>query len=314
MSAEAVCTVVIPSRNCIDYLPTALGTIDLQRVDGLQVIVVDDGSTDGTGAWLAAAPRVNAQLEVISTGGVGVAKARNIAMASAKSDLIAFLDADDQWWPGKLASQIDWHRNHPQVGLSFTDFVHVTPDGRTHGTCSEFWRQSWGDPAGGFALFPNAEAELLATNLVGTSTVMVRKSVFDQVGGFSAACKSAEDWDLWLRMAARAPVGCSAAVTMTYLMRPNGETSARDRRIAAMADIIARYEDRRDGGFPAAVKIAHARLAVAEAETLTDAGQAVNAACAYARSLAKAPSMRVAKAAVASVLRAAFVAPGKRPA
>jgi glycosyltransferase involved in cell wall biosynthesis len=298
------CTVVIPSRNCLAYLPTALGTVDMQRMNDLEVVIVDDGSSDGTRAWLEAGDRVRASLKVVSTEGVGVARARNIAIAAATSDLVAFLDADDQWWPGKLLKQVAWHRANPEVGMSFTDYIHLTPEGRMRSTCFEFWREDWMSPAGEFAIVESAEERLLATNLIGTSTVVARKPVLEQIGGFSEACKSAEDWDLWLRMAAAAPVGCYGAVTMSYLMRPNGETAARERRLSAMADIIARYEHRRDGQMASAFKTARGRLAVAEAEALSASGRPTAAARAYCRAMMDAPSTRLARDAVAQIVRA----------
>ncbi len=303
------CTVVIPSRNCLAYLPTALGTIDLQCMNDLEVVIVDDGSSDGTRAWLEAGERVKASLKVVSTEGVGVARARNIAIAAATSDLVAFLDADDQWWPGKLLQQVAWHHANPEAGMSFTDYIHLTPEGRTRSTCFEFWREDWVSPAGDFAIVESAEERLLATNLIGTSTVVARKRLLEQIGGFSEACKSAEDWDLWLRMAAAAPVGCYGAVTMSYLMRTNGETAARERRINAMTDIIARYEHRRDGRMASAFKIARGRLAVAEAEALSASGRPTDAAWAYCRALRDAPSTRLARAALAQIVRATAAIP-----
>ncbi|MEZ5843426.1 MAG: glycosyltransferase family 2 protein [Hyphomicrobiaceae bacterium] len=314
--SRPTCSIIIPTRDCLDYLPIALHSIDMQRIEGLEVIVIDDGSRDGTAEWLAAAPRVGAELRLLSTDGIGVARARNKAIEAARSDLVAFLDADDYWWPGKLARQLAFHEAKPDIGLSFTDYVHVTPDGRTHGTCFEFWRCDWGGRQGTFDIVPDAEWRLLATNVVGTSAVVARRDVLERVSGFSVACKSAEDWDLWLRMAAVASVACSHLVAMTYLMRPNGETSARSRRIEAMADIVARYASRSEPAMRSAVRRAEARLATARAEMLSAEGRAGAAAAAYLKALFAAPSGRALKAALAGSFEAAsrFGAAGRRAA
>lgn len=304
-NATPVCSIIIPTRNCIDYLPTALRSIEMQEMSDLEIIVVDDGSTDGTGRWLETAPLAGKGLKVISTGGVGVVRARNQAVAEARSDLVAFLDADDYWWPGKLKTQIAFHRRTPEAGFSFTDYLHITPDGRTHGTCFEFWRCAWGGANGDFGFVPDPVAGLLATNVVGTSTVMARKAILEQVGGFSLACKSAEDWDLWLRMAQIASVGCSAMVSMTYLMRPDGETSARKRRIEAMAAIIAQYDSSAHPSLRAAVQQAKGRLATAQAEVLQSEGQSRAAAAEFLRALWASPSPRNLRAAMAGGLEAA---------
>jgi len=305
-SRRPVCSIIIPTRDCLDYLPIALASVDMQRMEGLEVIVVDDGSSDGTAEWLAAVPRVSAPLKVLSTGGIGVARARNRAIEAAEGDLVAFLDADDYWWPGKLARQLAVHAVDPGIGFSFTDYIHITPDGRTHGTCFEFWRTDWGGPAGTYKSVADAEARLLATNVVGTSAVVARRDVIERLGGFSLACKSAEDWDLWLRMAAVAGVACSNLVTMNYLMRPNGETSARHRRIEAMAEIVARYEPCTGPGIRSAARVARGRLATARAELLAADGQAGAAAAAYFSALLAAPSTRALRAALSGSLGAAI--------
>lgn len=305
-SRRPVCSIIIPTRDCLAYLPIALASIDMQRMDGLEVIVVDDGSSDGTAEWLAAAPRVSAPLKVLSTGGIGVAGARNRAIEASEGGLVAFLDADDYWWPGKLASQIAVHESDPAIGLSFTDYIHVTPDGRSHGTCFEFWGTDWGGTAGTYKTLPDAEARLLATNVVGTSAVVARRDVIERIGGFSLACKSAEDWDLWLRMAAVAGVACSNLVTMTYLMRPNGETSARNRRIEAMAEIVARYGPRTEPAIRSATRVARGRLATARAELLAADGHSSAATAAYFAALLAAPSSRALRAALAGSLGCAM--------
>lgn len=299
-----VCSIVIPTRDCLTYLPTALASIDLQRVRDLEVIVVDDGSSDGTVAWLRAAPRVNAALVILETGGIGPARARNAAIAAARSELIAFLDADDYWWPDKLTRQLAFHDEHPQVGLTFTDYLHVTPDGRTHGTCFEFWGGDWGDASGAFSVLAAPEARLLSANVVGTSCVVARKSCIEATGGFSTACKSAEDWDLWLKMASHGPVAGSSMVGMTYLMRPNGETAARQRRIDAMKEIVARYDNDPRPAIAAARKLARARLKTAEAESLSAQGRPLAAALRHFDALRDAPSLRALRAALAGTVHA----------
>jgi glycosyltransferase involved in cell wall biosynthesis len=300
-----LCSIIIPARNCRDYLPTALASVDLQHVDDLEILVVDDGSTDGTAEWLAGDRRARAPIVLLETGGVGVSRARNAALARARGTFIAFLDADDLWWPDKLRRQLAFHRENPSVGLSFTDYMHMTPDGLTHGTCFAFWGEAWGVDGGRFAVVENAECRLLATNVIGTSATVVRRDVMTRLGGFSTDCKSAEDWDLWLRMAAAAPVACSRMVGMTYLMRPNGETSAKARRIEAMHGIIARYDGDRRPDFVAARRQAKARLATADAEHLAGQGRHLSAARHHLQALMAVPSLRTLKAAAAAGLDAA---------
>lgn len=308
------CSIIIPNRNCLNYLPTTLATIDLQNQPGLEVVLVDDGSTDGSAQWARARASSNFELTILETGGIGPGAARNAGVEAARGALIAFLDADDQWWAAKLERQIAFHQTNPQVGFSFTDYIHVTPDGRSLGTCFDYWRCDWTRrPDGDYAVIDDAEAKLLATNLVGTSTVVAKRDLLRRVGGFSPACKSAEDWDLWLRLAAEAPVGFSNAVTMSYLMRPGSETSNRGGRLAAMRDIVARYADAPSAGIQRARTVAMARISVAEAEIARASGDAAGAAAAHFRAMRGAPSWRTARA-LASDVAATVTSVGRRPA
>lgn len=297
-----VCTVVMPTRDCLKYLPTTLATIDLQFCDGLEVVIVDDGSSDGTAEWLSSRQRSSFDLKVIHTEGIGPAAARNRALSASRAPLVAFLDADDAWLSGKLARQIEFHRANPDVGFSFTDYIHVTPDGRPLGTCFEYWACHWTRATDGqYRIVADAEAKLLATNLVGTSTVVARRSVLDTIGGFSLACRSAEDWDLWLRMAAVAPVAFSPSLTMSYLMRAGSETANRERRLASMRRIVDRYAARPDQLIVTALKTARARIAVAEAEHEREQGHLWRATRAHLDAMSLSPDWRTLRGMAADV-------------
>lgn len=304
--SEPACSVVIPTRNCIDYLPTALASVALQNRRDLEIIVVDDGSTDGSGAWLANAKDRLPNLIVLQGEGKGPAVARNRAIGAARAPLIAFLDADDWWWPNKLASQIAHHEATPEAGFSFTDYLHVGPEGESRGTCFEYWRSDvLKRTSGAYSGLPGAEAELLARNIVGTSTVVARKAALERVGGFSVEKNSAEDWDMWLKLAAIAPVSCSKAVTATYLMRPASETSKKQHRIDAIADLIRRYEAIPARRIRRALMQTRARRDAALAELAAQNGEYMRAAGFHSRAFLAAPSPRLGKAATANVLMAA---------
>jgi glycosyltransferase involved in cell wall biosynthesis len=299
------CSIVIPTRNCLNYLPTTLATIKLQGRDDLEIVIADDGSTDGTAEWLAGRCFGNMRLITLQTGGIGPAAARNVAIAAASSDLVAFLDADDQWLAGKVGPQIAFHHQHPHIGLSFTDYMHVTPDGATHGSCFDYWNCDWVQaPDLNYVELVEPESRLLSANLVGTSTAMARRAVLEQVNGFDVASRFAEDWDLWLRMAAVAGVGYSRAVTMSYLVRPNSETANRDGRIAAMRAVVARYQDRLEPAMIQAVRAARGRIDVAVAEAARARGHHLAAATSHLKAFAATPEWRTGKA-IASDLVAA---------
>jgi glycosyltransferase involved in cell wall biosynthesis len=310
---KPICSIVIPAQNCLAFLPAALASIELQQADDLEVIVVDDGSTDGTGAWLEAQARERRGMRLLRGAGAGPSKARNLGIAAAAAPLIAFLDADDWWLPNKLLAQIAFHNANPSAGFSFGDYLHITPDGLNRGTCFDYWRSDIRRRGhAGYADLPEPEAVLLATNLVGTSTVVARKDALEACGGFSGVLPSADDWELWLRLACRYSVGCTKAVTGAYLMRPGSVTSRRQHRISALQSIVDRYEGEDRAAIKKAVAIAKGRLQIAKAELAQESGFPASAAAHYFQALMTRPSQRYAKAAAASIVAAAWPPFGKR--
>ena len=310
--SRPVCSIIIPTRDCLNYLPTTLASIDLQCRTDLEVVVVDDGSSDGTADWLRGRPDTGFSLKILETGGIGPGPARNAGLKVAGAEFVAFLDADDQWWAGKLGRQLAYHAENPTTGFSFTDYIHVTPEGRTLGTCYEYWQCGWTDgPEGRYFLLDDAEAKLLGSNVVGTSTVVANRELCLEAGGFSTTLACAEDWDLWLRLAGKWPVACSTALTMTYLKRPGSVTANRLRRVDSMRSIVARYRGRSEAVFRQAVRHAEAHCDVADAEIAREAGDRVGAVAAHLRAIVAHPDWRTGRALAADVMAA--ISPPVRP-
>lgn len=193
-------SVVIPTRDCLAYLPAALSSIEAQGLRSFEVLVIDDGSLDGTAEWLGARASAVPWLRVIAAAGEGPSAARNRGIAAAHAPLIAFLDADDVWLPGKLDAQLAFHRGRPEVLLSFTDYLHVDPSGAECGTCFEYWPSFRavildGRAVRGYRPLERAPQRILAENVVGTSTVVARRDALQNASGFDASLRSAADWD-----------------------------------------------------------------------------------------------------------------------
>jgi len=299
-------SVIVPTRDNLDVLPKALRSVADQRLDDLEIIVADDGSKDGTSEFLAELGRQEPRLRVIETGGQGPAHARNEAIAASRAPFLAFLDSDDWWNRGKLKRQLAHMEQTPEIGFTFTDYLAIDPEGRTYGTCFEYWKPPHGErPPQRYELIPDAEAELLARNTVGTSTVVARRDLMERIGGFLTELPSAEDWDCWLRLAAIAPVAATSIVTTCYLMRPGSETSRRGARLAAMSTIIARYAVRPEPAIRAAARRAGALLQAGRADIARLDGRYFRAAASELRAFASAPSARRART-VASDLAKAF--------
>jgi glycosyltransferase involved in cell wall biosynthesis len=262
------CTVIIPTRDCAGYLPAALQSVREQDCANLEIIVVNDGSTDETDEVLQRFAAFWPELRIIATAGTGPAAARNVAIAAARAPLVAFLDADDVWWPAKLGRQVAFHRANRDVTFSFTDYLHVDPNGRPLGTCFGYWRPRFLDKRGpdrSYFCFPKPEAAILATNVVGTSTVVASLRELQIANGFGNLT-SAEDWQTWLRLARRGHVAVSTAVAATYLVRPDSISRRRMDRIEAIEAIIDEYQSCDDASMRAALRIARANAMTARAE------------------------------------------------
>lgn len=296
------CAVVIPTYNCAEYLPAALESVAAQGVAELEVIVIDDGSDDHTAAVLKRAATLPGlgRLRCFQTRQIGPGLARNLGVEVARAPLIAFLDADDVWLPGKLAPQLAFHEAWPNFALSFMDYRHRSPEGEDRGTCFEYWRQAAGPE---FSLLPRAASVLVGRNLIGTSTAMVSRAAFIDVKGFGGEMPSSEDWDLWLKLARRGQVALSGQVGCDYLMRPNSLTAAREKRIAAMEIILERAlssfpsPDARD------LRRARARIATARAEHAREQGDVFRASLDHAAAFALDPSLRGLRATFADLGR-----------
>ena len=304
MDGQPRCSVVIPTYNSLELLKLAIATVRMQGIEDLEILVIDDASTDGTGEWLEHEAAKDLRIVALHTEHVGPSRARNEAISRARAPFVAFLDADDLWWPNKLSLQLAFHESNPDVAFSFTDYIAVDPRGEVRGGCFDYWKPAYVDRSDyGFRELPNAWSELLAANTVGTSTVVAsRRHLHDE--GFSSVSPSAQDWALWLRLSAIAPVAFSAATTMTYLMHDASVTANHSARIDAMNLIVD--ECKRQAHPPAArsFRRARSRIPTAEAERARALGDRWSAFGSHMKSLAIWPEIRTARAAAADLVAA----------
>jgi glycosyltransferase involved in cell wall biosynthesis len=185
-------SVIIPAYNCEAVLPDALRSVEEQTSRDWEAMVVDDGSTDGTAA---AARGYSDRVQLIkSPDNRGLPAARNLGIAKARGELLAFLDADDYWLPSYLADQVELYDDERNtgapVGIVASDAYLLGPGGFLSGTYSDRVR------------FPHelTLSRLLAGNPIFVSA-MAPKSVIEEAGGFSDECKDgSEDLDMWIRV------------------------------------------------------------------------------------------------------------------
>ncbi len=196
-------SVVIPVFNCQAYIAEAVESALSQDYPCIEVIVVNDGSTDGT---LSELRRFGDRIRVIDQVNSGPPRARNAGMAAANGEYIAFLDADDIWLQGKLWAQVSHLESNPDVGTCYFQW-HVWPadaDGvyRRPVFASDSVRDAKPNPTKSGWVYQRLlfDCELL------TTTVMVRASVARQVGEFDRGLWNGDDYDYWLRLSQAAPI------------------------------------------------------------------------------------------------------------
>ena len=197
MSPAPLVSVVIPAFNSAGLIEQTLQSVQAQTFKNFEVIVVDDGSTDSTAATVQRFCSVDLRFILITQPHSDVSVARNTAIAHARGEFIAFLDADDIWLPEKLARQIELFREDPRANFTFTNFY------MWNGHCdpSPWYPDNQPFPEGdmsheiSFSGSPGCAASM--------STAMVRRELFHTIGLFDPELMMGEDWDLWLRLAER---------------------------------------------------------------------------------------------------------------
>ena len=181
-------SVIVPTYNRANRLEGTLRSIVSQTYQDFELIVVDDGSTDNTSKVIESFP--SAQYLPMKKNS-GVSKARNIGLACAKGEFICFLDSDDLWKEKKLEIQIHWMESNTDNQVCYTDEIWVRNGVRVNQMNKH--RKYTGD------IFRHC----LALCIVSPSSVMIRAKLFNEIGNFDESLPACEDYDLWLRIAAK---------------------------------------------------------------------------------------------------------------
>lgn len=188
-------SVIIPVYNGEQFIARAIESVLAQTVKPFEIIVINDGSKDGT---LNILNSYGGKIRAVSIPNGGVSNARNTGIKMAQGDCVAFLDADDVWHPNKLEQQLKAFEKYPDIGFCccnysiFDTYRGVTVD---HFTVLKNTEANFNEP-----LRQLPVKLLLTVNFVGTcSGVLIRKGLLDQVGAFNVSYKQSEDYELWLR-------------------------------------------------------------------------------------------------------------------
>jgi glycosyltransferase involved in cell wall biosynthesis len=191
LSNSPLVSVILPVYNRAWCIRQAVDSVLAQIYGSRELIVVDDGSTDGTGRLLQ---EYGGQVSVIRQPNRGVSAARNRGVSAASGDFVAFLDSDDLWLPEKLARQTAFFQDHPETRICQTEEIWIRNGVRVNPRLRH--RKPSGD------IFERS----LELCLVSPSAVMIERRLLEQMGGFDESLPAAEDYDLWLRIGAKHPV------------------------------------------------------------------------------------------------------------
>jgi glycosyltransferase involved in cell wall biosynthesis len=185
-------SIIIPTYNRAEKVLRAINTAFDQTISDFELIVIDDGSEDGTIDVLTKfADRINI---IRHEKNLGVSAARNSGIRSSQSPFIAFLDSDDYWLPQKLETQLQFFKENPEAVLCQTEEIWVR-----NGVRVNPWNKHL-KPSG--YIFEQS----LKLCLVSPSAVMIRRGIFNEVGLFDEDFPVCEDYDLWLRIGCRYPM------------------------------------------------------------------------------------------------------------
>jgi len=225
-------SVVIPVYNREQTIRRAIDSVLAQELLPEEIIVVDDGSTDNTPEILNSyLPKI----QVVRQGNKGVSAARNRGIEVAGGKWIAFLDSDDEWMPDKLLKQMTYLEQHPNTRILQTDERWIRNNMRVN-PGKKYFKKSGN-------IFKNC----LKTCIVGPSTVICESALLAEMGGFDENLPVCEDYDLWLRIAAKYPI---PLINQTLIVKYGGHpdqlslsTPAMDRYRVQSLEKILKEED-----------------------------------------------------------------------
>ncbi len=220
-------SVVIPVYNGEKKIQETIDSILNQTFSDFEIVVINDGSIDST---IEIIEKVSdSRLRLFSYSNTGLAASRNRGLAQASGEFISFIDADDLWTADKLEAQLRALREYPQaaVAYSWTDYINES---------SQFLHSGRRITATG-----DVYEKLLVMNfLENGSNPLIRRQALTAVGGFDESLPAAEDWDLWLRLAARYQFVAVQSAQVLYRVSANSMSTNLSRQEAASLQVIER--------------------------------------------------------------------------
>lgn len=232
--APPAVSVILPAHNREGSVRAAIDSVLAQDFTDLEVIVVDDASTDGTVAQIEAIADPRLRL-LRHTENQGVSSARNTAIAAARGDLIAFQDSDDLWLPGNLSAQVAALRAASEAVASYCGMIVENPE--EVGGKGSFYTP----PKAQTVRSGKLHTALLGGNFISTQTLVVRRSAIERAGAFDPALPALVDWDFVLRLSALGPIVLVDQPFVRQRYSVNSLTRSLEKRLRGYRGILDKH-------------------------------------------------------------------------
>ncbi|MDA8430931.1 MAG: glycosyltransferase [Geobacteraceae bacterium] len=227
-------SVIVPAFNSARYIQDALVSVLAQGYQDLEIIVVDDASTDNTAEVVTGLDSHKISYTRLPENHGGPSTARNIGIKNSRGDYIVLFDSDDLMLPGRIEYAVSAMDEHPEVGMVCSDAVkfdaikgnyaynHLNP-----GHYGRFRALETRHVGSNLSIIDKQQAYscLFYENYVQTSSVTIRKKVFDDIGYFDESLPNAEDWDMWFRISHSYDLGFIDTVCIRYRVRADSITT-----------------------------------------------------------------------------------------
>lgn len=228
-NSEPLISVIMATFNRADLIGEAIDSVLHQSYRNLELIIVDDGSTDDTASLIGTKYASESRLKYIYQENTGQSGARNNALTVTKGQFICFIDSDNVWLPNKLQLQVRAFGNDPSVDIVYGDIITIDETG------DELHRNNMKRYSGFIA------GRLLKDNFVSMNTALAKRSCFDELGGMGGEVEVADDYDLWLRFSSKFKFLYLPEYFAKYRVMENQISTDKTRRFKSTEAIVRKF-------------------------------------------------------------------------